>query len=53
MNESLAKQLHKLISNTRWGIKEAVEDELKSLECDINNLIEENEKNSGKTDEQQ
>lgn len=42
MNDSLAKQLHDLVGNTKFAIREAVDDELRELEKDVNNLIEKN-----------
>lgn len=40
MNESLAKQLHDLLGNTKFAIREAVDDELRELEQDVQKLIE-------------
>jgi hypothetical protein len=46
MNESLAKQLHKLINNSMWSIKLGIDDilseEMDNLEDDVNKLIERN-----------
>ena len=40
MNESLAKQLHDLILHAKWGIEEAVTEELHDLKIGIDKLIE-------------
>jgi len=40
MNESLAKQLHDLISFTKWQIKDAVSEEFQILDIELNKLLE-------------
>lgn len=43
MNESLAKQLHKLIIHTKWSLQDTVDEEMKDLKTQLNKIIENHE----------